>query len=160
MSMTANTSGGQSFHLPPLDGASGGSVARCLDTDSTQRTQYRQSVVVYCSTLQYTVQFTMYICTITKTYKVFTWLIHIGMTNSLVLVLKVGNMVRHHIGPKWMHPDRSSRLGLSANGWISQDQWFCTFSEQMLRSRYCTVHTLGLVLASTLPWGFIRWYKP
>ena len=82
----------------------------------------------------------------------FTWLIHIGMTNWLVLVLKGDSMVRHHMGPNRMHPDRSSCLGLSANGWMSQDQVFCTFSEQMLRSVYCTVHALGLVLLNTRFW--------
>ena len=37
----------------PPDGASCGSVARCLDTDSTQLTRYRQSLKVQCS--KYTV---------------------------------------------------------------------------------------------------------
>ena len=53
-------------------------------------------------------------------------------------------MVRHS-----MHPDRSFCLGLSAN-----NQVFCIFSEQMLRSVYCRVHALSLVPDSTLPWGF------
>ena len=41
-----NTGGGLSSYFPPPDGASGGSVARRLETDSTQWTQYRKSVVV------------------------------------------------------------------------------------------------------------------
>ena len=65
------------------------------------------------------------------------------MTKWLVLVLKDDSMVQHHMGPNQMHPDRSSCLGLSVNGWMSQDQMFCTFSEHMLRNVYCTVHALG-----------------
>ena len=89
-----------------------------------------------------------------------TWPIHITMTNWLIKVLKGDSMVWHHIGPNRMYPDRSSCLGLSANGWMSQDQVFCTFSEQMLRSVYSTIHGLGLVPASTIPRGGSGWYKP
>ena len=80
----------------------------------------------------------------------FTWPIHIGMANWFVLVLKGDIMVRHHMGPNRMHPDRSSCLGLSANGWMSQDQVFCTFSEQMLRSVYSTILTLEYLLRERL----------
>jgi hypothetical protein len=91
---------------------------------------------------------------------VFTWLIRLQLAKWRVLVLKDDSMVQHHMGPNQMHPDRSSCLGLSANGWMSQDQVFWTFSEQMLRSVYCTVHALGLVPASTLPWVCTGWNKP
>ena len=49
--MPTNTGGGQSFYFPSPDGASGGSVAKFLDTDITQWTQYRQNLVVKYSTL-------------------------------------------------------------------------------------------------------------
>ena len=42
--MPANTGGVQSFYFPPPDGAGGGGVPRCLDTDITQWTPYRQSI--------------------------------------------------------------------------------------------------------------------
>ena len=83
-------------------------------------------------------------------------LVYIGMTKWLALVLKDDSMVWHHMGPSRMHPDRSSCLGLSANGWLSQDQLFCTFSETMLRSVYRTVHALGLVLLNT-HYGCLLW---
>ena len=35
-----------------------------------------------------------------------------------VPVLKGDSIVGHHIGLNWMHPDRSSWLNLSVNGWI------------------------------------------
>ena len=60
------------------------------------------------------------------------------MTNWLGLVLKGDSMVQNPMGLYRMHPYRSFLLGLSANGWMSQDQVFCTFFEQMLGSVYCT----------------------
>ena len=89
----------------------------------------------------------------TKTFKVFTWFIHIGMTKWLALVLKDDSMERHHMGPNRVHPDRSSCLGLSANGWLSQDQVFCTFSEQMLRSVYRTVQLVPAFTSQYTPMG-------
>ena len=82
------------------------------------------------------------------------------MTKWLVLVLKGDSMVRHHMGPNRRHPDRSSCMGLSANGWMSQDQVFCTFSEQMLRIVYSAKHSPGFVSASATPWECTGWYKP
>ena len=69
-------------------------------------------------------------------------------------------MVRHHMGPNRMYPDISSCLGLSANGLMSQDQVFCMLLEQILSSVYSTVHAIGLVSASTIPWNGNVWYKP
>ena len=88
----------------------------------------------------------------------FNWPIYIGMAKWHILVLKGESMDRHPMGPNRMHPDRSSCLGLSANGWMSKDQVLCTFSLQMLRSVYSTEHALGLVPASTVPRAYIVEY--
>ena len=150
--MPANTGGARSFYFPPSDGASGGSVARCLDTESTQWTQYRQSLEVYCST-QYSLQCTL--CIITKTYKVFTWSIHIGITKWLVLVLNLRVTVWYSITLALTKCILTEALSWACLQMAERAKTKC--SVHYLRSVYCTVHALGLVRDSKLPWGMYCW---
>ena len=62
------------------------------------------SSVLYCTQLNSTVlYFTVFYCSL--------------MYATIVFGMKGDIMVKHHIGPNWMHPDRRSCLILSANGW-------------------------------------------